>query len=160
MKYKLIIVLLLIFTNSVFSVYLDNTPSVEQEFEKSQLVLIVEVLSKTNITDEEGFWSHQNYELLILDQLKGNCSKTMNFVDDNDSGRFHMDEGKQYILFIEELGSIDVNPCGNSGLLSERKEILKQIKSLIKTRQSKNKDLPTRAYTILGSASAARAGDA
>ena len=105
--------------------------SVQEEFQSSQCVLIVKVESKANISDEEGFWSHQKYELSVLKRFKGTCPDKLTCIDENDSARFYMEADKQYLVFIEDMTSIDIHDCcGNSGLLADKKAVVEKLNKL------------------------------
>ena len=62
-----IIALTIVLSSTAFSYCLNDHKkrSVAEEFQSNQCVLIVNVESKINILDEEGFWSHQKYELSV-----------------------------------------------------------------------------------------------
>lgn len=108
-----------------------KTRSVQEEYRSSQCVLIVEVLSKEGILDTEGFFSHYKYELSVQKRFKGKCPKTLTIMDENDSGRFDMTIGKQYLIFIEDMNSIDIaSCCGNSGLLADKKAVVAELNKL------------------------------
>ena len=136
MKIKLTIGLSITLISTAFSVCVNNyeTRPVQEEYQSSQCVLTVKVTSKTNISDAEGFWSHQKYDLMVLKRWKGACPDKLTFLDKNDRGRFYMDVGKEYLVFIQDMKSIDIySCCGNSGLIAEKKDVLKQLKNLSKS---------------------------
>jgi hypothetical protein len=78
------------------------------------------------------------YRVRVLNVLRGTAAKEIDIRDENDSGRFGFEVGKKYLLFVGHRDSgwssdirigpfYYVSPCGNSGLLSERANVLKQL---------------------------------
>lgn len=114
----------------------------EKELAKSVAVLFGETLTVTNLTedpsDPEGITA-RIYRVRVLTLLRGTAAKEIDIRDENTSGRFGFDVGKKYLLFVRHTVSdrltedvriephYYVSPCGNSGLISESAEVLKQL---------------------------------
>jgi hypothetical protein len=127
MKIVLSSAVLLALISTAFSVNLNPPKTVQEEFNKSECVIIAEVASKTKIIDNEGFVSAYIYQLIRVRCLKGSCPEKLNFKDENDTGRFDMEEGSQYLLFIKDLKSVDIDNFGFSGLVTEKQDLINQL---------------------------------
>jgi len=128
MKTRLSIALSIALISTAFSVNLNPPKTAQEEFKSCECVIIAEVISKTKVVDKEDFISAYSYQLRSIDCLKGKCPEELTVVDENDSGRFDMEKGNQYLLFIKNLKSIDIDNFGFSGLVSEKQDLIKQLK--------------------------------
>jgi hypothetical protein len=62
--------------------------------------------------------------------VRGEVTPTIRIRSENDSGRFLMDVGKEYLLFLSKdvrHGLFFVDSCGSSGVASDRETVLRQI---------------------------------
>jgi hypothetical protein len=69
------------------------------------------------------------YTVQIEEVLKGNPPKTILVLAGTRKARFPMSVGKTYVMFFYDW-HYEINAYGNSGLLSERKSILKALRGL------------------------------
>jgi len=92
---------------------------VNNEFFKSRFVVIGEVLSERTELDSDGYIAASNYRVTVLRTYRGSHQQVLTIRSENDSGRFPMDKGQRYLLFVRSFdGHLRVDSCGNSDLLS------------------------------------------
>lgn len=118
-------------------------PSVAAEYGSSKFVILGRATRTKNISSPEdpaGFdWTV--YEVKVLAVYKGQPPRSLKLVSPNTTSRFPMDEGKDYLLFIDhssepEFAGTEVLPadfvdnCGNSGLASERSKEIRMTQRL------------------------------
>lgn len=118
-------------------------PTVTAEYASSKSVILGQLTHTRNISspdDPDGFdWTV--YEVKVLTVYKGRPPKLIKLVSPNTSSRFPMDDGRDYLLFIEHSSKPEragkellpanfVDECGNSGLISERSAEIRSIRSL------------------------------
>jgi hypothetical protein len=111
--------------------------SVEAEYAQSVKVLVAKVVSNAKIQSWEltGVCSAYTYSLKIKESFRGTSAKTIDVVGDDGRGCFPLAKGKTYVLFLyEQLGSLAVDPCGNSGLVSEKQDVMMKLRA--RTRMS------------------------
>ena len=113
------------------SVCLEGHPSVRAEFQKSLMVVIGTALAEQPTVDAEGFLTLTTYRVKVDEVLRGKPGDTVTVVSQNDTGRFPMDIGVQYLLFIfhGEKG-LAVDNCGNSGSVREARDAVRVTRHL------------------------------
>jgi len=80
-------------------------------------------------TDPQGITA-TIYTLRVSRELRGKTPTLIKIRSENDSGRFWMDVGVEYLLFLSRdahPGFYFVDSCGNSGIVSNRLPVLRQI---------------------------------
>lgn len=104
------------------------------EFAHSDEVLTAQVMSIRPIADNEdhdsvGGWL---YRLKVLSALKGERRQTEDYYSSNDSGRFPLERGQQYLLLMrrDEKHRLVVDSCGHSGELGKAGPALRQIEDI------------------------------
>jgi len=124
-------VLLAAFLLASRSVCLEGHPSVRAEFSKSALVLIGTALSEQSTVDADGFCALTTYRVKVDEVLRGKPADTLAVVSQNDSGRFPMDVGVQYLLFVfhGEKG-LTVDNCGNSNAVRQARDAVRLARQL------------------------------
>ena len=124
-------VLLTAFLLASRSVCLEGHPSVRTEFQKSFLVVIGTALAEQPTVDADGFIALTTYRVKVDEVLRGMLADTLSVVSQNDSGRFPMDVGVQYLLFIfhGEKG-LTVDNCGNSNAVRQAREAVRLARQL------------------------------
>ena len=61
------------------------------------------------------------YSVQVEEVLRGSPGKTVKLFSENSSGRFPMEVGAAYLVFVhEELDRLAADYCGNSGKLPEK----------------------------------------
>jgi hypothetical protein len=115
-----------------FSYCTDNRhPSVDEEILNSEAVVIGEVVKETPLledtSDPEGLTA-TTYQVHVLKGLRGHATDSIEIRSENTSSRFPMELSKRYVLFLQRDGqSYFIDNCGNSGLLSKSKKVMKAI---------------------------------
>lgn len=105
--------------------------SVSAEFRRSESVLEGTVLSVRPLSTS-GDLVRTRYEIAPHHVFKGHPSGLLRIYSENDSGRFPMDIGESYVLFIyRDDGRARVDPCGNSVLVANASKTLTRIKRLV-----------------------------
>lgn len=108
--------------------------SVGAEAARSKYVLVVEVESQRDVPDAEdreltaGTW----YRVRAQQVFRGKPAKTFEVYSENSSGRFPMEVGKAYLVFVgpDWNARLSVDPCGNSGLLTEKQDLVRSVETL------------------------------
>lgn len=128
MKILSIFILILAISSSAYSYCHNGHPSIADEYEKSIAVVIGKVVSVEEVPESEHYYNGSNYTFVLYKILKGDLSGKIKIFSENSSGRFPMDVGQEYVLFIHlENGLLQVDNCGNSGLLKESNDVLKTL---------------------------------
>jgi len=116
--------------------------SVRAEFRRSVAVVKVLVVAKRNVPDPDDpeFLGGTIYKVKIQESFRGALEGTVAVFSENSSGRFPMDRGRSYLLFLYQDGvRVSADPCGNSGLVSEKKDVLTTIRALRKQERADQK---------------------
>jgi hypothetical protein len=119
----------LLVSNIASAVCLKGNPSVAEEYADSQSVFIGKVIEKKDIPESGKYYDGQEYTVEVQEIFKGNSTGTVVIFSENSSGRFPMSVGETYILFVYyELGRFQVSNCGNSGLVSEKQNVIQAVR--------------------------------
>lgn len=119
-----------VFTSALAGAFCGNgSPSVEEQFKSSKVVLAGTMIDSRDILDAEGFVQGTFYSIRVSEVLKGSSGKTVELYSENSSGRFPMESGTEYLIFAYQ-GAFEgingprlaVDNCGNSGTLKTSKE--------------------------------------
>jgi hypothetical protein len=103
------------------------------EFFKSRFVVLGQVLSERIEPDSDGFVAASDYRVKILGTYRGSPQQILSIRSENDSGRFPMQKGEKYLLFVRAFESHWViDSCGNSGPFSEAGNTIGAIKEISK----------------------------
>jgi hypothetical protein len=107
-------------------------PSIAQEFASAPWVFIGRATASRDVPspDDPGFYDWTIYEVEVLKVFKGKPPHRIRLQSENTSGRFPMDRGKEYLLFVshspvvemagkEKLPGDYVDNCGHSGSIEE-----------------------------------------
>lgn len=130
MKAALIV---LFVASSAFGACFDGHPTVAQEYGKSLYVLSAKVLdAKTMAPSQHHYFLEGDvYEIQPLEILKGSPIKKLLVFSENSSGRFPMDKGSSYLLFLYQVhGRWSVDNCGNSVPMKDSQEVLAKLRTL------------------------------
>jgi hypothetical protein len=112
-------------------VCLNGHPTVATEY-RLRSVFIGTVLAEryeppTKIFDQEG----TTYAVRIDEPLRGRFAKTILLFSENSSGRFPMQVGTKYLLFVYRYrGRTSVDNCGNSEVFSTSSPTLREVRRL------------------------------
>ncbi|WP_267225543.1 hypothetical protein [Dyella silvae] len=70
------------------------------------------------------------YSVRLDHVYKGNLPSVAKIYSENNSGRFPMELGKRYVLFLHKSGpNLSAYDCGNSGPVDEKAAVIKFLKS-------------------------------
>jgi hypothetical protein len=120
------------------AVCLKGNPSIKEEFADSDSIFIGKVLNKKNVPESGGYYEGDEYTVQVKEVFKGNPNKETIIFSENSSGRFPMEIGKTYVIFLhQKLGWDQIDNCGNSGLKSEKEDTLKTLRQLKQNETSK-----------------------
>ena len=127
---------------AALAVCLSGDSSVQHEYFRSVAVVIAEVVSERTVPDPEDSESYGGivYTVKIQETYRGSLHGTVDIFSENTSGRFSMDKGGKYILFLyRQQGQLSADNCGNSGLVGQRQEVLATVRRLAKASDSGQK---------------------
>jgi hypothetical protein len=131
---RLIILFAFFATSSAHAYCGRGNPSIEQEFEDSDVVLRGLVTAESHAAAAGSFEDGTFYTVSVAEALRGKVGKTLRLFSENSSGRFQMTKGREYILFASmEQGRLSVDNCGNSGELPGSAAVLVAARKLAKT---------------------------
>lgn len=109
----ILVAICLAWPHSVSAVCLDGYPTVEHEFRKSVFVFVGRVTSEEFTPESKNFLEGSTYMVLVEEILKGSPPKSVRLFSENSSGRFLMNVGSSYLIFVYEgLGRLVVNNAG------------------------------------------------
>jgi hypothetical protein len=105
--------------------------SAKTEFDKSEVVLIVEAKSVENELDPDDGYniSGKFFTLEVIENLKGKTPKTIVTYSENSSGRYDFEVGSKHLIFISSLSApVEIDNCGFSNELSKSLHLLSSLK--------------------------------
>jgi hypothetical protein len=130
-KLYLAILVIFLFSPTIFAACLEGHPSIPIEFAKSPHIIIGEVTQVDAVSERGNYYDGHNYTVRIIETIKGNLKSIIFIFSENSSGRFPMRVGESYILFLyEEVNTLQVDNCGNSGLLTKKQDVVKEVRNL------------------------------
>ena len=104
------------------------------EYTHSALVVTAQVTAEQDILDHED--SDQSvagtrYTLRVVERFKGKPPERLVISSENTSGRFPMERGQAYLLFLDSPrdGQYGVNNCGQSADVRERSSVLVALRA-------------------------------
>lgn len=109
----------------------DGPLSVEREYREAVAIVVARVESEHPTPNPpRGHDEGTTYRVKVTERVQGKAAGTVNLLSENNSGRFPMEVGETYLLFISKgPGALVVDNCGNSGVMTERRELLAQLKA-------------------------------
>lgn len=110
--------------------------SIAEELKKSDFVVIGTVSSRLIVVDPvedpEGYEA-EIFKFKIEEALSGNPKKEIRLYNENNSGRFPMEVGKKYFIFVRTGDDgYWVDSCGNSEEYYKSAKIISEVKKLLK----------------------------
>jgi hypothetical protein len=114
------------------AVCLNGHPSITEEMTASRSVIIAKVTAARDTmadpADPNGITS-TIYSVKVLEVLAGRSPSHIRLVSENTSGRFPMEIGRSYIVFVQSSGhELYVDNCGNSGTLPEADGVTSEVR--------------------------------
>ena len=106
---------------AVVAACLNDRPSVEQEYQQSSLVFVGHVTATSAVPATASFYEGSPYTIRVKEIFRGRPGHTVTVFSENRSGRFPVDVGGDYLIFLtRRTGELAmVNSCGNSGKPSD-----------------------------------------
>jgi hypothetical protein len=113
-------------------------PDVKTEFRESDVVCVGRLISTQNVVDKDGFISGTFYSVRVEEDLKRAPGSTVRLYCDNDSGRFEINPGQDYLIFAFVNATFDgvvgphltINDGGNYGALNKTRVTLEAVRKL------------------------------
>jgi hypothetical protein len=109
----------------------------EKEVRSALAIVLGKVTRKKDLVedpaDPDGITATV-YTVQVSRVVRGKVTPTIRIRSENDSGRFWMDVGKEYLLFLSkdvQHRLYFVDSCGNSGIASDRETVLRQVEERV-----------------------------
>jgi hypothetical protein len=110
--------------------------SVSCEFQNSDAVFIGKVISSRSVMEGQ-FIDGWYYRLRVEQHFRGAKKQIIEVYTSNDSGRFPLENGKEYLLFAHvDEERLEISNCGNSALLVKVQDAVTELKHLKVTRNA------------------------
>jgi hypothetical protein len=116
-------------------------PSVDLEFAKSAIVATGKVTAEARAAAPfDGMYEGNRYSFRPAQILKGQSPRTLSLFSENSTGRFPMEVGETYLVFVyvaEHKGAqfFAVDNCGNSGRLADIGATVQTVRELKRARK-------------------------
>ena len=131
MKIIITAIFLLVASSLASAVCLKGHRTIAEEYANSKTVFIGKVTAKEEVPKSGDFYDGHDYSVQAQEVFKGNPINPIVIFSENSSGRFPMEVGMTYIIFLYyELGRYQIDNCGNSGLLSEKQDVVQAVRQL------------------------------
>lgn len=115
------------------AVCLKGHRSITEEYAETENIITGKVIKEKDIPEADNYEKGTNYTVEIQEVIKGNLINSVIIFSENSSGRFPMLVGETYILFVYyNVGRYQIDNCGNSGLLSEKRDTIQTLRQLKK----------------------------
>jgi hypothetical protein len=113
-------------------VCLEGQLSVAREFAKSWAVFAGRVVTAVSVPPAPPNWDEGIlYRVTVDTVFRGSPGREIRLFNENSSGRFPMEVGTTYILFVyQALGRTVVDNCGNSMPLTRAEAVLDTLRQL------------------------------
>src|SRR2546429_2325729 len=141
MRATLALVLLAVFglRGTAMAACLADDYSVRAEYDRSAAVVTAQVVSQRSVAESEGHYDGVVYIVNLEKVYRGAIHGLVDVFSVNSSGRFPMQLHRRYVLFVyRDSGRLMVDNCGNSGLMTEKTEVLRALDNIVKTRGGQN----------------------
>jgi hypothetical protein len=137
-RYFLLVLLSLLLTGSA-QAWCETHPSVEAETREAPLIFIGSLIGTTKVIDKDGFICGTFFQVRAKEMLKGAPVPTVELYCDNDSGRFEIDAGFEYLIFAHYEEHFDgvsgrhltIDECGNYGALPKSGKTLAAVRKAL-----------------------------
>jgi len=137
-RYFSLLVFSVLLTGSAHA-WCETRPSVEVETKETPLIFIGSLISTTKVVDKDGFISGTFYKVRAKEMLKGAPVASVELYCDNDSGRFEIDAGFEYLIFAHYEDHFDgvpgrhltIDDCGNYGVLAKSEKTLAAVRKAL-----------------------------
>lgn len=107
--------------------------SVQAEYDRSAAVGTGQVISQRPVAESGGYYDGVVYTVNLESVFRSDTRGLVNVFSENSSGRFPMQLREHYLLFLyRESDRLMIDNCGNSGLVSEKTEVLKTLHEIVR----------------------------
>ena len=133
----MIIVLGIVPSRPALAVCLNGHPSVEQEYQQSDLVFVGRVTAANEVPETKPFYEGTRYTIQVKKIFRGLPGHTLTVFSENSSGRFPMNIGADYLVFLSPRAGEPamVDSCGNSGRVADAALAISTVRQLSKRPQ-------------------------
>jgi hypothetical protein len=130
------IVALIACLSRAHAVCIEQKPTPEAEFDSATTVLLGHAITEQEIPESAKFeFGGIRYVVAVDEVLKGAPRNRITLTYQKDSGRFPMDRGKSYLLFITPAqDGLGASSCGNSGETARVAEVLDRVRKYKRTK--------------------------
>ncbi|MGC4095728.1 MAG: hypothetical protein QM706_01315 [Nitrospira sp.] len=131
LQITLLAILAIMQSGAVYAACPIGVPSLEHEYKNAAMVFVGHVTSEDVTPESTNQLDGSTYTIHVEEALRGSRSKSVQIFSENTSGRFPMQVGATYLIFAhKELNRLQIDNCGNSGLLSEKSKALAIIRKI------------------------------
>ncbi len=107
-------------------------PTVSCEFLNSEAVFVGAVISTQSEPSQGEYTDGWLYDLTVQELFRGPQTNTIEVFTGNDSARFPLELGKQYLLFASTYeGRLVITCCGNSALASDAQATIERLRGIV-----------------------------
>jgi hypothetical protein len=125
------IILVLGMSSQGYAACVQESYSIEDEFARSTIVALGTVTSSEAAPESLPHYDGINYKVSLTSIYQGKAEASVELFSENSTGRFPMEIGQEYVLFIyESFGRNFVDNCGNSGLAEDKESVIETIRNL------------------------------
>ena len=107
--------------------------SVSSEFGRSESVVTGIVMAARVVQNAQHSWPELGiaYTVQVERTYRGKPAKKLVVFSENNSGRFPMELGVGYVLFLYKAGShLEADYCGNSGQVAHKQKVLATLATM------------------------------
>lgn len=111
--------------------------SVASEFKRSEAVVTGIVMAARVAQDAQHSWPFLGiaYTVQVQHTYRGKPQSNVVVFSENNSGRFPMELGTSYVLFLYKAGlHLEADYCGNSGPVADKQKVLMVLQGLTSRR--------------------------
>jgi hypothetical protein len=110
------------------AVCINGHPSIPSEYRSAKAVVLVTVIGRKSVPATQNFFEGTMYRVTVEKLFRGKVPPKTLIFSENSTGKFPMEKGHKYLLFLStENGRLVVDNCGNSALLSNNDELVQQV---------------------------------
>ena len=112
---------------------INGHPSVASEYKMSQAVISARVLIAKRVppTRDDYFLDGTMYLVTVQKSYKGNPADTITIFSENSSGRFPLQIGHEYLLFLyHDHGRYQVDNCGSSDEMAKASDRITEVEKI------------------------------
>src|SRR5690348_15937531 len=101
-------------STSAFAVWVNGHPSTEQEYRESDFVFVGRVVAARSVPEGKLLNEGTRYTVRVTEVFRGHPARTLSVFSENSSGRFPMDIGGSYLVFLsrEPHLPLTIDNCG------------------------------------------------